>query len=398
MSCVAVIPARGGSKGVPRKNVADLAGLPLVAHTIRCARGAMSVDRVLVSTDDAEIAAVARAHGAEVVRRPAPLASDTASSESALRHALEALDETPDLVIMLQCTSPLTRPSDLDGAVATLRAEAADSCFTAVPFTHFLWERTDHGAVGINHDGGPRVRRQDLAPQYLENGAVYVMRTARFLAEGTRFCGRTALHPVDPARAIEIDEPLDFVKAEALARALEDRERLARIPGSLDTLVLDFDGVLTDDAVTVREDGTEEVRCHRGDGMGLSMLRAAGVEVLILSKERNPVVSARARKLGVECLQGIDDKLPALRAWLEARGRRLSRAAFVGNDVNDLACMRAAGFSACPSDAHPRAKAAARLVLTRRGGHGAVRELCDRWLERIERTERRPTVPILRAV
>lgn len=119
--------------------------------------------------------------------------------------------------------------------------------------------------------------------------------------------------------------------------------------------------------------------------MGIGLLRAAGVPMLILSKERNPVVSARARKLSLECLQGIDDKLPALREWAGARRIDLDRAIYVGNDVNDVAVMRAVGFPVCPSDAHESARSAARMVLEHEGGRGAVRELCDLLLARMNR-------------
>jgi N-acylneuraminate cytidylyltransferase len=377
--CVAVIPARGGSKGVPRKNVRDLAGLPLVAHTIRAALAAKHVARVVVSTDDAEIAAVARRFGAEVVERPAELSGDTASSESALRHALEVLSgERPPLVMMLQCTSPLTTARDLDEAVETLLRSNADSCFTAVPFFHFLWREGEGGeARGVNHDGKIRKRRQDLEPQYLENGAVYVMRTARFLEEGTRFCGKTVMCAVDAERLLEIDDPVDFVKAEAVMRFQEADERARLFEDAPSAVIFDFDGVLTDNRVIVDQDGRESATCDRGDGMGIGLLAKAGVPMLILSKERNPVVSARARKLDLECLQGVDDKLPALRQWLGARGLDIERAVYVGNDINDLECMRAVGLAVCPSDAHEEAKRAAGLILDRPGGQGAVRELCD---------------------
>lgn len=388
-SCVAIIPARGGSKGVPRKNVRDLAGLPLLAHTIRAALASRSVDFVAVSTDDAEIAATARRYGAEVIDRPAELSGDTASSESAIVHALGVLRErgvTPELVMMLQCTSPLTTPEDLDAATERLLEADADSCFTAVPFFHFLWRTdADGSARGVNHDGKVRKRRQDLEPEYLENGAVYVMRTERFLGEGTRFCGKTVLSVVDAARALEIDEPVDFVKAEAVMRFVERERRASELPCPPSVVVFDFDGVFTDNAVYVREDGVESVRCDRGDGMGIGLLREAGVPMLILSKERNPVVSARARKLSLECLQGIDNKLSALREWAAARDIDLERAIYVGNDVNDVPVMRAVGFSISPRDGHESAKSAARMILQSDGGRGAVRELCDLLLTRLGR-------------
>jgi YrbI family 3-deoxy-D-manno-octulosonate 8-phosphate phosphatase len=380
--CLAVIPARGGSKGVPRKNVRDLAGKPLVAHTIQAALGAARITRVVVSTDDAEIAAAARRWGAGVVERPAEISGDKATSESAVLHALDSLREQggyePELVMLIQCTSPLTTAADLDGLVETLQNERADSAFAAAPFHHFLWRRGPDGAAqGINHEGKKRKRRQDLEPQFLENGAAYVMRTELFRQSHERFCGRTVPFVMDAERTLEIDDPLDFVKAEAVLRARATQTLSMLLPSPLGAVVFDFDGVLTDNRVFVFEDGREAVSCDRGDGLGLTMLRNAGVRMLILSKEQNPVVSARAKKLRIECLQGIDDKPRALSAWLAEHGLAPSSIVYVGNDVNDLECMRLAGCAVAPSDAHSEALRAATYVLALPGGKGAVRELCD---------------------
>lgn len=383
---VAIVPARGGSKGIPRKNLRDVAGLPLVARTVQVARAAARVDAVYVSTDDSEIAELARRHGAGVIERPAELAGDVASSESALLHGLDWLKERsgePEVLVMLQCTSPLTQAADIDAAVARVEDEGADSCFTAVPFFHFIWREQEGTARCINHGDGPRKRRQDLEPQFLEDGAVYVVRTSRFREEKTRFCGRTLICPASTGRALEIDEPVDLLQAEAVVRHLEAGERARLLPPEPSAIVFDFDGVFTDNAVVVDQEARESVRCDRGDGMGIELLRDR-VPLLVLSRERNPVVSARTRKLNLEVLQGIQDKLPELERWFRERDLDPAAAIFVGNDVNDLECMRSVGVAVCPSDAHPEARAAARVVLERPGGHGAVRELCDLVLARLD--------------
>ena len=192
---LAIIPARGGSKGIPRKNVLPVAGKPLLAWTVEAARAARRVDRVVVSTDDPEIADVARRRGADVVDRPAEISGDSATSESALLHALDHLRATegyePDLVAFLQCTSPLTAPGDIDGTIDALIRDGADTALAVVPFHYFLW-RGD--GAGINHDKRERKLRQEREPQFLESGAVYVMKVAGFRAAKHRFFGRTALY------------------------------------------------------------------------------------------------------------------------------------------------------------------------------------------------------------
>jgi YrbI family 3-deoxy-D-manno-octulosonate 8-phosphate phosphatase len=382
MQCLVVIPARGGSRGVPRKNARLLAGQPLLAHAIAAARGARRIGRVVVSTDDAELAELALRFGAELVLRPRELSGDTASSESAVLHTLEVLetreDYRPELVMMVQCTSPLTTAEDLDQLIERLLESGADSAFTAVPFHHFLWSAEPDGrARGLNHTGEKRKRRQDMEPQYLESGAAYVMRSALFRAQGERFAGRVVMHVTDAARCLEIDEPADFERAELVLRRKRRDAQHALLPRPVRALVLDFDGVLTDNLVQVDEHGVESVRCDRSDGLGLGMLRARGIALLILSKEQNRVVSARAQKLGLPCRQGIDDKLTVLRHWLVEQQLELAHTVYIGNDVNDLPCLHAVGCAVVPSDAHHDVRAAAKIVLTRAGGHGAVRELCD---------------------
>lgn len=145
-------------------------------------------------------------------------------------------------------------------------------------------------------------------------------------------------------------------------------------------LVLDFDGVLTDNTVTVTSDGVESVTCWRGDGIGTAALQAAGVPVVVLSKERDPVVRVRCDKLGLECHQGVDDKASALAALLAERAIGPEDVVYVGNDTNDLGCLTLVGFPVVVADAHPDVIGAAALVTTASGGRGAVREVCDRIL------------------
>ena len=377
---LALIPARGGSKGIPRKNLLALTGMPLVAHSIEAATRSKYVTRVAVSTDDAEIAAVAKHHGADVVDRPSEISGDAASSESALLQALGYLREfeeyEPDLVVFLQCTAPLTLPEDIDGTVEALLSENADSALAVVPFHYFLWRGDETGdAVGVNHDKSVRLRRQEQEPQFLETGAVYVMRTRGFQKAGHRFFGRTAMYIMPPQRLLEIDDPVDVVVAEAMMEGQRRGQALSALPDPIHGLVLDFDGVFTDNRVMVFQDGREAVICNRSDGWGLSELKRLGVPIIVLSTEENPVVQARCDKLGIECIHGIRDKLPVLMNWLKQRRIDPAQAVYVGNDVNDLSCLQAVGCGVAVSDAHPRARSAARIVLTAAGGAGAIREV-----------------------
>lgn len=225
MTTVAVIPARGGSRGVPRKNVLPLAGKPLIQYSIEQALAAQGIDAVYVSTDDAEIAAVSGAAGAEVVMRPDALAGDTASSESALEHAVQAISEVrgeqPDTIVFLQCTSPIRAADDLDNALALFRERGADSLLSVVESHRFFWRERDGLAQAVNYDPLARPRRQDMAPGLMENGSLYIFRTGGFLEHGNRLFGRMVAYRMAPETAYEIDEVSDFVVLEALINHLQ---------------------------------------------------------------------------------------------------------------------------------------------------------------------------------
>ncbi|HJR58772.1 MAG TPA: HAD hydrolase family protein [Vicinamibacterales bacterium] len=161
------------------------------------------------------------------------------------------------------------------------------------------------------------------------------------------------------------------VSIEPLDPALTERLRLIRL------VAFDFDGVFTDNAVYVSQDGTEAVRCVRSDGIGLQTLTALGIATLVISTETNPVVGARSRKLSLRCIQGCDDKLAALESVLAELGLTRGEAAFVGNDINDLECLEAVGLPIVVADAHDDVIPHAVYRTKTRGGHGAVREVCD---------------------
>lgn len=154
-------------------------------------------------------------------------------------------------------------------------------------------------------------------------------------------------------------------------RSLEERIREIRL------VVFDFDGVFTDNMVYVLEDGCEAVRCFRGDGIGLQRLEQRGIATLIISTETNPVVSARSRKLRIHCVQGCKDKRAALETSVQEMGLSLTQVAFVGNDINDLPCLMCVMLPIVVQDAHPEVIPHALYQTKARGGHGAVREVCD---------------------
>ena len=327
LQILAIIPARGGSKGIPRKNVRLIAGKPLVAHSIAHAKQAVGVTRIVVSTDDPEITAVCREWGAEVVRRPAQISGDKASSETALLHTLDWLLTTehyePDLVVFLQATSPCRSPGAIQAAIDTLKKENADSLLSVGPAHGFVWRVEKDGATrSFSYDHLNRPRRQDAPEDLIENGSIYIFKPWVLRKFNNRLGGKIAIYRMSALDSFQIDEPDDFELLDYLMRyrggigqEIEDgRWKMAGGPplpspishllSSAKLLVLDFDGVMTDNRVLVSEDGKESVLCDRGDGLGIGMLKAAGIQVVVISKERIPSSPHVAGSSGSNAFRG----------------------------------------------------------------------------------------------
>jgi len=194
---LAVIPARGGSKGVPRKNIRPVAGRPLISYAIDAAKRSGVIEKLVVSTEDAEIASIATDLGAEVVDRPAELATDQALTEPVMRHALEEAESSgfePTHIALIQCTSPLLSPEVIREAVEKVRSGSVDSCITVFypDGYEFKWKKSPDGTFAPEHDTEHRPRRQDLDLPYHENGAFYITSAELFKKTGNRFGGSLA--------------------------------------------------------------------------------------------------------------------------------------------------------------------------------------------------------------
>ncbi len=225
MTAVCVIPARGGSKGVPRKNVRMVAGKPLIVWTIEQALAVSEPLEVVVSTDDEEIASVAREAGASVpFLRPAELAEDTTATEPVVRHALATLDTLGTVattVMLLQATSPVRLPGTLDRALAEFAATGVDSMVGVVPQTPFLWWRGDPPRADYPVDARPR--RQDLtanALRYRETGSLYVTRRWVYDDLDNRLGGRIGLFVMEEIEGTDVDTELDLSVADHELRTL----------------------------------------------------------------------------------------------------------------------------------------------------------------------------------
>jgi len=400
---LAVIPARGGSKGLLRKNIRDFAGFPLIAYSIAAGTEAEVVTRTIVSTDDEEIAAVARQLGAEVpFLRPAELAQDNTTDLPVFQQALKWLAEheqyIPEVVVQLRPTSPIRPRGLVDDAVRLLlahpKADSVRGVVIAGQNPHKMWR--------IDAAGGPmrplltvegiaepyNSPRQALPPVYWQTGHVDAIRPQTIL-EKESMSGAVILPiAIEPRFTVDIDSLFDLQRAEWLVYhagldMVDPGKRRRRLPEKTVLLVFDFDGVISDNRVWTDENGHEQVASNRSDSLGISMLKAQkGIEMLILSREQNPVVTARANKIRLAVMQAVNDKASTLKNLLDEKQIDPNQVIFMGNDVNDLPCLPLVGCFVAPADAHPEVLRRADLLMKNRGGHGAVRELCDILLNR----------------
>ena len=400
---LALIPARGGSKGIPGKNIRPFAGYPLIAYSIEAGLRAETVTRVIVSTDDEKIAAVARENGAETpFRRPPEFARDETTDLPVFVHALDWLKDhegyEPAIVVQLRPTSPF-RPLDcVDRAVNKLTNHPeADSVRGVVPSgqnPYKMWTLAEEDApmsplLQVPGLAEPyNAPRQSLPPVYWQTGHVDAIRTT-IIRQKNSLSGDTVLPLVlDGRYTVDIDTPFDWKRYEYLMLNsgldfVDPAKKRRKIPDDVKLLVMDFDGVLTDNRVWVDEGGRERISGNRSDSLGLSILRQkTPVVPVVISQETNPVVTARCKKMNIEVHQGIMDKASLLKQILTERNIRSGQAIYMGNDVNDLPCLPVVSCFIAPADAQPAVLRAADMVLALKGGHGAVRELCDILIEK----------------
>lgn len=219
---IAIIPARGGSKRVPFKSIVDLAGRPLMAYTIKAAKESGIFDKIIVSTDNRRIAETAARYGAQVIKRPKRLAGDRTPTEPVMLHVLERLrkkeDYRPDIIFLLQPTSPLRNKDDIRAAHKRFMDEKLDSLLSVTRNTSFIWEKKKKSFRPINYNYHKRPRKQDFKNQFKEDGAIYIVKYSIFMKERNRLGGRIGYYLMDEYRSAEIDKPLDLLVAKQILR------------------------------------------------------------------------------------------------------------------------------------------------------------------------------------
>ncbi len=341
-----------------------------------------NIDKIIVSTDDLEIKKIASKYSVEIHDRSEETSGNTSSTESVILEVISDFENQWPKKVSLgfcQVTSPFIESKSINECFSL--AEQGFSAFSAVAFHGFTWSKEETWKP-VDHPIDYRPRRQDLNSKVKETGAIYCFPLQNFKQGKYRICSEPSPVLVNPLHEIEIDDLVELQLANLIATQHEvnnlDQLKHFQKPRIIFT---DFDGCLTDDKVKINTFGRESVRANRKDGLAVKRLRKLGIDVVITTLETDDVVIRRAKKMKVEALRGLEDKVKAISDYLNKQNLSWSDVWYVGNDINDLGAIEKAALSFCPIDASPEVFARAQIVLSRRGGEGLLAEIASR-LER----------------
>lgn len=378
---IAFIPVRGGSKSIPLKNIKPLCGKPLVCWNIEALEACPQVDKVIVATDSDDIWKTVESRGYQKTtlwRRSAESATDTASTESVMLEYLNKEKPAKDNIFMLvQATSPLTATNHFSEALTMYAKGGYDSLLTCVRSYRFFWNAD---GTSMNYDYRDRPRRQNFDGMLMENGAFYINTVANVLESGNRLSGKIGIYEMPEYTATEIDEPDDWMLIESLMvkHGIVGKQSNKK-PVKL--FITDIDGTLTDGGMYYSENGDELKKFNTRDGMGLQMLREAGIKTAIITSEDRKLNQRRAEKLKVDYIrQGKVNggKVAVAKEIAAEMGITMQEIAYIGDDVNCVELLSKVGYAACPADACEKVKSIPGIaVMTHKGGEGCVREFSE---------------------
>jgi N-acylneuraminate cytidylyltransferase len=378
----AFIPARCGSKSIPKKNIKPFCGKPLIFWNLSQLQATEEIDRIVVATDCEEYEAVVTSFGfnkVEVYRRRIENARDESSTEDVILEFLAHDNPNPeDLFILAQCTSPFTRSSDFQGGIQKLLSSGCNSLLSCVRIKRFFW--TENGAP-INYDYRERPRRQEFQGTLVENGAFYISIVQNILESKNRLSGKILPYEMPEYSLLEIDEEFDWAVGEMIMQKYVIPH--ISVPSynrpQIKLFLSDVDGVLTDGGMYYSENGDELKKFHTYDGVAFSQLKAKGILTGIITSEDRALNRRRAEKLQLDyAFHGVKNKLEVVEKLCEELGISLENVAYIGDDINCLDLLSRVGVAACPANATDRVKGIPGItILSKSGGEGVLREVAE---------------------
>ncbi len=382
---VAFIPVRGGSKSIPLKNIKLICGKPLVYWTLKAACLCSYIDIVYVSTDSNVIKETVELflkgnesrifEKVRVIDRSIESALDTASTEFAMLEFAERYEF--DNIALIQATSPMLKPEDLNGGFELFFSDKTDSVLSTVRQYRFIWDKDKDGNVmPNNYDVFKRPRRQDFEGFLMENGAFYITSREALLETQNRISGNIKAYEMSEDSAFEIDEENDWIIVESLMKK-NGFENQLQIP-EIKMFLTDCDGCLTDSGMYYSEFGDELKKFNTKDGVGFSILREKGIITGIITSENVKLNRRRADKLKLNILEaGCTNKIDTIKRLCKQYNISLDNVVYVGDDINDLEVIKMVGFGCCPADAATIVKEHAKYITYVKGGEGVIREIVE---------------------
>lgn len=404
MNIIAIIPARSGSKAIKDKNIRNFCGHPMIAWTIAAAKLSKNINRVIVTTDSQEYADISKYYGAEVpFLRPPEISKDNSKDIEFVEHLLKYLknngESIPDYLVHLRPTSPLRNPKIIDKAIETILADNnATSLLSAhameYPAQKYLKIEENGYFNGITGKIFIAYPRQALIKSYQGNAYVDILVPSKISNDD--LYGDKMLPFITDANP-DIDDINDLININNIELAKKysndileylngftpyfgTHKEYLGIPKNIKCLICDFDGVFTNNKVITDQYGNESVISDRSDGYAINILKSKNIKCVVISQEQNEVVKARCKKLNIECFTGINKKIDILKEFLYKNNYKKDEVVYIGNDVNDLECIKYLPFSAAPIDAYDIIKNNVSIVLNKKGGEGAVREFVDNYI------------------
>ncbi|AEM73709.1 acylneuraminate cytidylyltransferase [Caldicellulosiruptor acetigenus] len=382
---IAFIPARGGSKSIPLKNIKLLNNRPLIYYALDAAVGCKYIKSVYVSTDSQQIKECVQNYKSgkvKIVGRSPETATDEATTESVILDFIyNYCEEEFDYLVLIQATSPFLESKHLDEAIEKYFKTNCDSMLSVVRQKRFIWDTKGNYVVPVNYDPAKRPRRQEFKGFLVENGAFYITSKVQILKSKCRISGKISYYEMPEYSYFEIDEIEDWFIVETLISKIKREriyEELREKVNKIKLLAMDCDGVLTDGGMYYSEKGEELKKFNTRDGMGISIVKKAGILTAIITSEDSEIVRRRAEKIGIDYVfLGIKNKLDILFRLVQKIGISLNEVAYIGDDINDIDVLKNVGFSIAPNDASEEVKKIVDYVTVNSGGNGVVREICD---------------------
>ena len=375
MSVIAFVPARGGSKSIPEKNIKYFCGKPLIYWNLHELQKS-EVDEIVVATDSDNIKLVVESFKFSKVKvydRNSENSQDTSSTESVMIEYINSSDLSgSDTFMLVQATSPFTQKNHFNEGLELF--EKHDAVLSCCESKRFSWR----DGKSMNYDIYNRPRRQDFEGTLIENGAFYISSVSDIKKTKNRISGDIATYKMPEFTYTEIDEPEDWIVAESLMKKFILKDKTPDF-SKIKIFLSDVDGVLTDAGMYYTENGDEFKKFCTYDGMGFQLLQETGVKVGILTTEDKELNRRRAKKLGLDFdFHGAKDKLQIVKNLCEKENVSLDEIAYIGDDVNCFELLSNAGVSACPMNAVSKIKSIPNIIqLQRNGGDGVVREFVE---------------------